>query len=186
MVHEVTGGHLVDFVRNVQYDHISSVRTSRPMGAKSEAAGVRLVWAPLALLSAHESIKQDVAKAEVSDFDVGPEALRVFCHLNPVVAIPAGDLYQVIGGARTLAWHLNIAQCTGDASRRVLVMVVSPADEDYGRYRPVEQFLGPLVLGELSAREVRSARKGLKATGDSKLRPVPIPQLRPIERAGAE
>lgn len=156
------------------------------MSPKPEAAGVRLAWVPLARLSAHESIKRDVAAAAVSDLDIGPEALRVFSHLNPVVAMPLGDLYQVIGGARVLAWHLNMAQCTGDASRKVLTLIVSPGDDDLSRYRSVEQFLGPLVLGELSAREVRVARKGLRAAGDSQVRPVVVPQLRPIERGGAE
>jgi hypothetical protein len=106
--------------------------------------------------------------------------------LRPPLLIPApGEVggYLAIGNLRVLEWRQRHADSAEAPDTDVLSLIIDAVDFDVAALATTERYLLPLVLGLLSKREEREARRQLKIAGNVRLNPTPIrARLTPIRR----
>lgn len=114
------------------------------------------------------------------------DALGLVSLLRPPVLVhdPEHDGgYLAIANVRVVEWLRLQADASNAPDSPVLSLIVGSPDFDISALVMTEQYLMPLVLGSLSKREEREARRQLKIAGNTRLSPISIrARLKPIRR----
>lgn len=147
---------------------------------------MRMARVPLNQIVVHPAFGSRGAEKPLPDLLVADGAHDLVSLLRPPLLVPApGEVggYLAIGNVRVLEWRQQNAASAEAPETDVLSLIIDAVDFDVAALASTERYLLPLVLGLLSKREEREARRELKIAGNVHLNPTPIrARLTPIRR----
>lgn len=147
---------------------------------------MRMASVPLNQIEVHPVFGSRGNESPLPDLLVADGALDLVSLLRPPVLIPAPGkvgVYLAIGNLNVIEWRQRIANFAETPDTDVLSLIIDTVDFDVAALASTERYLLPLVLGLLSKREEREARRQLKIAGNVRLKPTSIrARLTPIRR----
>ena len=147
---------------------------------------MRMARVPLNQIEVHAAFDGRGTDRPLPDLLVAEGAHDLVSFLRPPLLIPSpgeNGGYLAIGNVRVLEWRKRIADCAETPDTDVLSLIIDTVDFDVAALACTERYLLPLVLGLLSKREEREARRELKIAGHIRLDRTPIrARLAPIRR----
>lgn len=144
----------------------------------------RLALVPLSSIHAPEGTELAPENSD-APLDVPADFALLASLLRPPLLVQVDglpDQYTVVGNLRTLQWQVQVAAASGEPNPKVTAVTLPASVARHASRVPsIQSYLLPLLLGELSTRDVARAKRSLRQSGVSGLRRLGSrEQLKPL------